>query len=1283
VYSFGNNDNGRLGLGDSVSRSVPTQLDSIADRRIVMISAGAHTSYLLDQEGRVYSFGKANALGANTMIDATQPVQITAANDYNITAVFGGQERAILMDKHQRLYSFGLGQNGGLGQSVDTSDHPTPTQIRAAGENNITTVTMGFHHTLLTDRKGRVYGFGKASEKQLTSAIPSDTGVLTYLPVFGEDNITSIFASSAGTQLVDKEGKLYGIGMNSSGQIPSSTLPTVGEPTEIDLYGSKVLQVASVTFHALALEENGGVYTFGREISGALGHCGSTPTTVTRIGNHSGCNAISLGNSIPNMINLSSTSVNENLSAGVTVATLSTVDNDPLDTHTYALCGGTDDSAFSISGTNLVLQTATNYEAKSRYSVCLRVTDNQGGQYEMNQTISVIDADEGIQGVCGTAHNTLTSLMPSEGLCSSGNPSDVFDDQTRYVWSCYGESVGAHAGRHTSCEAPKLSIHTVNFNDFNGSLIGSVEVAHGEDALAPSAPVREGYQFIGWDGNLSAITSDRTLTAQYEVLTYRVTFNDHNGSEISKTQVAYGKDALAPSAPVREGYTFTKWQGDYTNITQDTIITAEYLINNYQVDFYDHNGTRIDQQNVAYNTAANAPDAPVREGFLFIGWDTDFSQVKKDLSVNALYSELATYEVRFLDHNGTQLSLQTLQSGEDATAPDTPVREGFLFIGWDQPYTNVMSDLNITAQYELIPEENPLISDTTLSNGNLERLIRYTSPSGSVYEMSIVVDASLGALVTEGSEETGVKSTMSVSAGDAVQSLDVSLSPSGVIRMSVSGGGMTQETIYHASHNVKVHLNTSGTHTVNGDGFTTSLSHSTQAVSNGGSNTKTATTHSSGISNLSSNTMTLTSHDVNVHLTSDGQTQTKIQKSGGVSTVISQESDVVINEAGDVSVVSSTAPTITSNAEGALSFTDQNGVLQSRPLGTALNINGAEIIDIQSGIDLNHKKATVTQNDSNSSVTSTLVISEDVNTTIETQEDGSFQALVQEGNTTLQATLDISGQTEHQISTGEANTTAKSYIQGASTTLNDEGLVTHLDLENSGEEINISVVGTKSGAAKHEMVINGVSTTAEVESAGAKTELYKDDANNTMVKTTYNDTNRSYEVQASSKGEAKHRLSTTDQNLEASFNVAGAKTVITKTGQVETNASIGEQAISVVANPDGSVAHRKVFNGQTTEAVSLVKGDSNTTVSNDGTVTTKTQTIDANQPVTFEIVTLPTGQSYTRFIVINAQSGERTNLDTVSETTPFPNGSTMMVREHNNTYNFEINTTLDGVLEIQ
>ena len=47
-----------------------------------------------------------------------------------------------------------------------------------------------------------------------------------------------------------------------------------------------------------------------------------------------------------------------------------------------------------------------------------------------------------------------------------------------------------------------------------------------------------------------------------------------------------------------------------------------------------------EEQQVAFKGAAIKPEDPVREGYIFLGWDTDYSMIIEDTFIYALFSKI-------------------------------------------------------------------------------------------------------------------------------------------------------------------------------------------------------------------------------------------------------------------------------------------------------------------------------------------------------------------------------------------------------------------------------------------------------------------------------------------------------------------------------------------------------------------------------------------------------------------------------------------------------------------
>lgn len=91
-----------------------------------------------------------------------------------------------------------------------------------------------------------------------------------------------------------------------------------------------------------------------------------------------------------------------------------------------------------------------------------------------------------------------------------------------------------------------------------------------------------------------------------------------------------------------------------------------------------------------------------------------------------------TFTVTFVDHDGTVLKTESVESGKSATAPADPEREGYIFTGWDKAFDNVTVDLIVMAQYEFnATEPTIIVSNATARAGeNVTVTVKIASNPG-------------------------------------------------------------------------------------------------------------------------------------------------------------------------------------------------------------------------------------------------------------------------------------------------------------------------------------------------------------------------------------------------------------------------------------------------------------------------------------------------------------------------------------------------------------------------
>ena len=107
-------------------------------------------------------------------------------------------------------------------------------------------------------------------------------------------------------------------------------------------------------------------------------------------------------------------------------------------------------------------------------------------------------------------------------------------------------------------------------------------VQAGEKAIEPDVPSRQGYQFTDWylddtkyDFN-AAVTGDMTLTAQWTLDRYTISYNLNNGTATGNPDsYTVESDAITLNTPTRPGYTFTGWSGTGLDGENNMTVTIE------------------------------------------------------------------------------------------------------------------------------------------------------------------------------------------------------------------------------------------------------------------------------------------------------------------------------------------------------------------------------------------------------------------------------------------------------------------------------------------------------------------------------------------------------------------------------------------------------------------------------------------------------------------------------------------------------------------------------------
>ena len=148
-----------------------------------------------------------------------------------------------------------------------------------------------------------------------------------------------------------------------------------------------------------------------------------------------------------------------------------------------------------------------------------------------------------------------------------------------------------------------------------------------------------------------------TVKAQWEINQYAITFDTNGGSEIAPITQDYGTKITTPADPTRKGYTFKGWDKEIpeTMPAENITVTAQWEINRYTITFDTAGGSEIAPITQDYGTNITAPADPTREGYTFIGWDMEIptTMPAENMTVTAQWkdSEKPTGEIKISENS--------------------------------------------------------------------------------------------------------------------------------------------------------------------------------------------------------------------------------------------------------------------------------------------------------------------------------------------------------------------------------------------------------------------------------------------------------------------------------------------------------------------------------------------------------------------------------------------------------------------------------------------------------
>ncbi|MCO5595508.1 hypothetical protein L7F22_049553 [Adiantum nelumboides] len=228
-FTWGRNERGQLGLGDQVTRDLPTVVSSLTKYKVIKAGAGKQFSLVLTDDGDSLAFGcnKHGQLGSGSIKNEIEsaPVKCLVSK---ATHVACGSEFSVWLSSipGATILTAGLPQYGQLGHGTDHQYNskessvkmafeaqPRPKAIASMTEKTVVKVACGNNHTVAVDSIGNVYTWGYGGYGRLGHREQKDEFTPRVVDQFQRHNLLPptavVAAGSAFSACTAAGGQLY------------------------------------------------------------------------------------------------------------------------------------------------------------------------------------------------------------------------------------------------------------------------------------------------------------------------------------------------------------------------------------------------------------------------------------------------------------------------------------------------------------------------------------------------------------------------------------------------------------------------------------------------------------------------------------------------------------------------------------------------------------------------------------------------------------------------------------------------------------------------------------------------------------------------------------------------------------------------------------------------------------------------------------------------------------------------------------------------------------------